>query len=281
MDPVERVVFGNGRVEVGAFRCSTRRDDFRVAGQIRDRCVFVFPRTAVWIQHDGHRPLACDPGLVVLYNPRQPFTRAPIDPEGDRCEWFSVDVDTAAEIVRARGGGEARDERAPLPLTHGASDDATYLGQRQLFRDLERGAADGLEAEERVIMLVARVLERTFALRGAVACDQPSRREREAARHVRARLAGRFRDPVTLDELARGVGLSRFRLCRAFRAATGATMHGYRDSLRARAALEPLGAGCSDLTRLALELGYSSHSHFSERFRRAFGLTPSQARRRL
>jgi AraC-like DNA-binding protein len=32
------------------------------------------------------------------------------------------------------------------------------------------------------------------------------------------------------------------------------------------------------LTRLALDLGYSSHSHFTASFRRAFGLTPSAAR---
>ena len=47
--PLERVVFANGRVEVGAFRCPAGRPDFRDAGQIRDRCAYVFPRTAVWI----------------------------------------------------------------------------------------------------------------------------------------------------------------------------------------------------------------------------------------
>jgi len=33
-----------------------------------------------------------------------------------------------------------------------------------------------------------------------------------------------------------------------------------------------------DLTMLALETGFSSHSHFSAVFRRAFGCTPSQFR---
>jgi AraC-like DNA-binding protein len=40
-----------------------------------------------------------------------------------------------------------------------------------------------------------------------------------------------------------------------------------------------------DLTALALDVGFSSHSHFSAAFRRAFGMTPSQfrdtSRRRL
>jgi AraC-like DNA-binding protein len=33
-----------------------------------------------------------------------------------------------------------------------------------------------------------------------------------------------------------------------------------------------------DLSTLALEVGFSSHSHFSAAFRRAFGCTPSQFR---
>jgi AraC-like DNA-binding protein len=34
----------------------------------------------------------------------------------------------------------------------------------------------------------------------------------------------------------------------------------------------------SDLTALAFDLGFSSHSHFSAAFRRAFGCTPSAFR---
>jgi AraC-like DNA-binding protein len=40
-------------------------------------------------------------------------------------------------------------------------------------------------------------------------------------------------------------------------------------------ALEPLADGAGDLTRIALDLGFSSHSHFTAAFRRHFGLTPS------
>lgn len=74
--------------------------------------------------------------------------------------------------------------------------------------------------------------------------------------------------------------MSHVRLCRAFRKWTGTTLHAYRDQLRLRAALEHLASPGTDLTDLALSLGYSSHSHFSANFRAAFGMTPSDARRR-
>ncbi|MFA6441419.1 MAG: helix-turn-helix domain-containing protein, partial [Sterolibacterium sp.] len=43
-------------------------------------------------------------------------------------------------------------------------------------------------------------------------------------------------------------------------------------------ALQRLADGADDLTALAIELGFSSHSHFAETFRREFGRTPSQVR---
>jgi AraC family transcriptional regulator len=62
---------------------------------------------------------------------------------------------------------------------------------------------------------------------------------------------------------------------------TGTSLHAHRTDLRLRAALEPLADPRSDLLELALSLGYSSHSHFTEVFRAAFGTTPSDLRSRL
>jgi AraC-like DNA-binding protein len=42
--------------------------------------------------------------------------------------------------------------------------------------------------------------------------------------------------------------------------------------------LESLASGADDLTSLALDLGFSSHSHFTDAFRREFGRTPSEVR---
>ncbi|MFW6080047.1 MAG: helix-turn-helix domain-containing protein, partial [Gemmatimonadota bacterium] len=52
-----------------------------------------------------------------------------------------------------------------------------------------------------------------------------------------------------------------------------------RPTLRARFSVVAVVAGSSDLTRVALRLGYSSHSHFTGTFRRAWSITPSRFRR--
>jgi AraC-like DNA-binding protein len=73
-------------------------------------------------------------------------------------------------------------------------------------------------------------------------------------------------------------GCTPFSLCRAVRAATGGTLHAWLVRLRLQVSLESVAEPRGDLTGIALDLGFSSHSHFTDAFRRAFGITPSAFR---
>lgn len=91
-------------------------------------------------------------------------------------------------------------------------------------------------------------------------------------------LSRRLDRNTSLEELSHELHCSPFQLCRSFRRATGRTITSYRHLLRVLVALERLRDDSIDLTDLALELGYSSHSHFTHVFRRFIGITPSQYR---
>jgi len=82
---------------------------------------------------------------------------------------------------------------------------------------------------------------------------------------------------VRLADVAGAVGASPAYLTHVFRRVEGIPLHGYLTQLRLARALEEL-RDAEDLTMLALSLGFSSHSHFSAAFRRAFDCTPSQFR---
>lgn len=166
----------------------------------------------------------------------------------------------------------------PFRFDHAPSSAAAYLGQRTLFERLDRGqVVDSLELEESVLALLAVVLEDAYAARGRT-CPRPDDRdEQDIARDARLALGAHFTEDLSLADLARLLRTSRARLCRAFRRVTGTTLHAYREQLRLRAALEALVASRGHLTGLALDLGYSSHSHFSASFKRAFGLSPAEA----
>ena len=86
---------------------------------------------------------------------------------------------------------------------------------------------------------------------------------------------------MSLAALARELGTSPYHLCRVFRQRAGTTLHSYRLDLRVRTALERLARPGADLSQLALELGFSSHSHFTAVLRQRLGVPPSAARRWL
>src|SRR5690606_1076184 len=95
-----------------------------------------------------------------------------------------------------------------------------------------------------------------------------------ARRGLAAHLAGRW----TLAEVAAQVGVSPVYLPPAFRDVEGVPLYRYQLRLRLARAPDLLGES-DDLTELGLHLGFSSHSHFSAAFQKAYGRTPSQFRR--
>jgi AraC-like DNA-binding protein len=214
----------------------------------------VFPRTHVLIAQEGARSVLATPNHVVFYKPHQRYRRGLRDPRGDRCLWLEF----------APGLTELPDAPA------GPSDARTYLLAVALAG---HAGGDRLLAEEAALALLERAVRRV----GGEPRRARTRREHaelaEAAKELLAR------EPRSLAEVAAQLYVSPFHLARVFRARTGFSMAGYVHELRLRRAVERLAAEPDvDLSRLALELGYCSPSHFSDRFRAAFGVPPSALR---
>ena len=81
----------------------------------------------------------------------------------------------------------------------------------------------------------------------------------------------------SLEDIAAEVGASAVYLSQEFTRTQGMPLYRYLMMLRLNRALLELGH-CNDITGLALDLGFSSHSHFSATFKRVFNMTPAQFR---
>lgn len=114
-------------------------------------------------------------------------------------------------------------------------------------------------------------------VRSAGRAGQRSARRQIAAR-ARALMAAEPAAPHRLADLAYTLQTSPYHLAHVFREEVGVPPHRYLTRLRLIAALHRLGAGVPDLSQVALELGFSSHSHFTVTFRRVFGIPPREAR---
>ncbi len=94
---------------------------------------------------------------------------------------------------------------------------------------------------------------------------------------ARVALRGRESQRTTLTQVAEAIGVTPHYLTREFTRVTGISFLTYQMRLRLYHALVAL-PDCENIAELALSLGFSNHSHFSQTFKSAFGLTPSALR---
>ena len=105
-------------------------------------------------------------------------------------------------------------------------------------------------------------------------CDRQKRLAQERVEKVIGCLRSNLCAPPTVEELGKRVGCSHFYLSRIFSKETGKTIPQYLRQLRMEKAADLLRSGKFNVTEAALEVGYSSLSHFSHAFHETFGCCP-------
>jgi AraC family transcriptional regulator len=83
---------------------------------------------------------------------------------------------------------------------------------------------------------------------------------------------------LSLDEIAKVAGVSRYHMSRAFGAAAGRSLQRYIRGRRMTHAARTLASGANDILTVALDVGYGSHEAFTRAFREEFGVTPEAVR---
>jgi len=264
-----RVLLATPEVTFGEFDCPPGDPLWGAVNANIDKPHVVIPRTHVVIAQQARRPVLCTPNHVVFYRARQLYRRSLRDRRGDRCIWLEV----APALLDEAGG---------LPASPaGPGDPGAFLLALALARHLrERSTPEPLFAEDALMRLLDRLLAPARGPRRREAARPRTRAERaelvEAAKEL---LAARIGAPPSLRELAATLHVSPFHLARLFRDGTGYSPGDYVHGLRMRTAAELLMADRNaDLSRLALDLGYCSASHFTDRFRATYGRPPSAVR---
>lgn len=266
-----RVLFSSETVEIGRFTVRCDDPSFRTAGSIGGSIELVFPSLAVTIEQEGYRAFVADTSRIVWYQPWQQFERRPLARGGDRCDWIAFQPSVVESVLSRAGDTPYRtlsDLRGP-----GSDSPRIALRRARLFGALLAGLQDcALGIEEASLTLLQSAIHggETTEVRRA-----PSVRDVEIADRARQVLGCSFTERLSLAQIAQEVGCSPFHLARTFRKVTGQSLHGFQNRLRLRSGLERLRDSAGDLSRLAHELGFSSHSHFSAAFRREYDVSPA------
>ena len=196
----------------------------------------------------------------------QPLDYMLVTPHGDAVATMLGDA-AAAELAKL-----ARDTRVA-----GASARLQRAASALWNLCLRERAGDDMEVEQSVVELLTCICcmaAPASAQRGGQggARHQADRRRQGTDRHgSRAR---------SLTSLAAQLDVSPAYLTDLFRRHEGVSIARYQRRLRLSRALIEL-PDAEDIAALALDLGFSSHAHFSTAFRTTYGETPSTYRRRI
>jgi AraC family transcriptional regulator len=235
-----------------------------------DETQLVFPYRGAYVRHLGPDDAVAEANQVLFFNAGEPY-RVSHPVTGGDC---SLTVTVAEAQMRELAPPALLREGAPLRFRpHRLRIDARAQALMAILRhSLRRGIAETLEAESLALTLVQRSLgSRTTHAPGASAGRQ------KLVDRAKVVLAGDLARRWTLAEIAAEVRCSPVYLTQVFRQVEGMPLYRYQLRLRLARALDLLGE-YDDLTALGLDLGFSSHSHFSAAFRAAYGRTPSEFR---
>ena len=169
--------------------------------------------------------------------------------------------------------------RASLPRLLGSPSvlrsDRVALAHAELLASKQR-----LDVEERSLALLRHIVTDALDTR---ARSKPAS-AREISRIVRgcAYIAAHYREDLSIEAIASAAGMSPSRFSTRFPDVVGMSVWRHVTMLRLRMALQAIADDDDhDLTALAFRLGFSSHSHFTARFRAQYGRTPSALRAAL
>jgi len=272
--PVETLLFRSKLVKVGRFTCAADHPCFPVSESL-DNDVFVLPRRPIWIRRNDDDYHFVEPGAVLMHRAGSTLERRRATDSGERTYWFGVHPDIFIDALQRHE--LSTDEMGGALIT----DLKFRYRVAMLLNRLRSAPVDRLAVEEEVLTLFFKICERRAdqVRKTSGARLDTAARQRRLVDQARAYLDAHLAETIGLETVADAAGTSLYHLCRVFREQTGLTMHAYRTRQRLGHVLDRLVRGEeSGLADLALDCGFSSHSHLSRLFQKQMGVPPSAIR---
>jgi AraC-like DNA-binding protein len=233
----------------------------------------VFPYRGAFVRHVGQDDAVADANQLMLFNQGEGYRVSHPIAGGDASLSLALQEDLLRELVPKgylRPGGELAFRTQRLRI-----DPRAQALVSLLHHGLSGAIAEPLQAATLILTLVRRALgERTSRPPGSTYGRQ--RLVDRAKLAISSNPARRWK----LAEIAAEVGVSAVYLTQCFQQVEGLPLYRYQLRCRLARALDLLHE-YDDLSALALDLGFSTHSHFTSAFRQVYGRTPAELKRAL
>ena len=255
-----RTLFATPLLRVRDVQCSACRGRHVGAAECDPVSHIVIPYRGNFVRRVGSWIAQADVNQALFFNAAEEYRIDHLTDEGDACLSLDVSERALAELTGKMSFDELQRRIDPMV--------------QLLVARLRRGRCDELLAEE-IGLRIARMLLSSNQSRRSVTTAQ-----RRLARRAKEMLHADPRHRWSLSEIARAVNTSPVHLTQTFSNVEGMALYRYQTQLRLALALHALPETL-DLSALALDLGFSSHSQFTSAFKRMYGVPPSAHQAKL
>jgi AraC family transcriptional regulator len=227
----------------------------------------VLPYSGLFAYGVGRKKWLFDSNRMLFVSPSREFTDVhPVEEVGHAALIINPSTEMLGEICRGAGP-----ERDPAFLeTSRPTTSRLQLLRHQLLR-FGSETGDPLLRDEWTV----RLLQEAIALP-----HHPSRARAATVSRAKEVIHARSHERLSLTDIAEDVGVTAVYLTQEFTRSEGMPLYRYQLQLRLSRALLEL-PDCESIAGLALDLGFSNHSHLTAVFRSAFGMTPSDYRKSI
>lgn len=270
MQITRQSLFDSAMLQIGLFEARGVSDR---CGDVerQDRNALVLPLAGVFAKHDApSRQAIGTPSHAVFVAADTPYRISYPGGIGDRALIMRFGDEFAPELLDRRG--------APALASNGLLPPPAMMLRNLLRTRLGRDDVDDFEIENIGLDLLRASFGAMRRETAGLRASALTRRTR-ALQRVKEAIAVAPSDKWNVARLAKLANLSPFHLCHVFRQMAGTSIYDYVLQERLARALDAVLDGDDNLTTIALDSGFSSHSHFTARFRSFFGCTPAALRR--
>jgi AraC family transcriptional regulator len=266
-----KTLFESETLQIGLFEAHPVSD---ACGDVERQSsnVVVLPISGVFSKHDAPgRHVIGTPSHAVFVAADTPYRIAYPGCIGDRALTLRFAVPLAHDQLDC-------DASSKTTASHGLLSANAMMLRNLLWTRLERVDADELEIEALGLGLLSTSLA-SMRMRNIPLRRSTLIRRRCALERVKEAVALAPADKWDVAKLAKVANLSPFHLSHVFRQMVGTSIYNYVLQERLAHTLDAVLDRGGDLTVIALDAGFASHSHFTARFRNFFGCTPTALRR--
>ena len=194
------------------------------------------------------------------------------------CRFYTLMIPAAdAEEIAVSEGVETLDRLRPVVVTEDAELQWCMMRLASRQHDHQNAVGPTDEACRRLVLRLAQLSG------GGIPDwhDDGSSFDRQALSRLVEYIDAHLRIEPCLTDMSMRVGLSPSHFARKFRLSTGLSLHRFVTRRRIQASLESLKDESQPLAHVALDLGFSSQSHFTRLFSDLTGMTPAKYRKQV